>query len=323
MGNVVGGLFGSKATPVQTSQSPTGFNTLPEFGKKAFEEGVARATTLSEDPSLFAPAGFNQDQLSSFDLARLGYQNLDPATFNEQLAMFSNPFEDQVIAGLESDINRQGRGLLSDIDSGATGAGAFGSTRQGVVEAETIRGLADVFANQAANVRSQNFQSAADRAIGNIATQNNLQSQQMQDLASIGGLQQAQATQERQAPLDAVEFLLQAAQGLPTGGGTTGSALRNNPGLFSRLGSSQKGISTALGIGSILSDKSAKENIIHVGKENGHNIYEFNYIGLPNDRFIGVMAQEVAEIHPEAVSEEDGFLRVNYDDIGVTMRRIS
>ena len=76
-------------------------------------------------------------------------------------------------------------------------------------------------------------------------------------------------------------------------------------------------------MGGFLSDKKAKENITYIGKENGHNIYEFNYIGLPNDRFIGVMAQEVLETHPEAVSKEDGFLRVNYNDIGVTMRRIS
>lgn len=317
MSKTLGGLFGSKATPVQTSYTPTGFESLPEFGKKAFEQGVLRAQGISQSPDIFAPTDFTADQQRAFDLARMGYQNVDPNTFNQQVAMFSNPFEAQVIAGLEQDINRQGRGLLSDLGADATQAGAFGSTRQGVAQAETIRGLADVFANQAANVRSQNFQSAADRAIQNIATQNALKSQQMSDLATMGGLQQAQATQVKQAPLEAINYLLQAAQGLPTGGGSTGSQLRENTGFLQRLGSASSGIAA---LGGFLSDRNAKENIKFVGKQNGHNIYEFNYIGLPDKRFIGVMAQEVMKTYPEAVSESNGLLRVNYDKIGVTMR---
>lgn len=244
MGKMIGSLFGSKATPVVTSQTPTGFQSLPEFGQKAFEQGVLRAQDISQNPDIFAPTAFTPDQQAAFELARAGYQDVDPSTFNQQIAMFSNPFEAQVIAGLEEDINRQGRGLLSDLGADASQAGAFGSTRQGVAQAETIRGLADVFANQAANVRSQNYSSAADRAIQNIATQNALKSQQMSDLATMGGLIQAQNTQTQQAPLDAINYLLQAAQGLPTGGGTTGSQLRENAGFLQRLGRASNGLAT-------------------------------------------------------------------------------
>jgi len=71
--------------------------------------------------------------------------------------------------------------------------------------------------------------------------------------------------------------------------------------------------------GSWLSDERMKENIRHVGVENGHNIYSFNYKGSPNG-FIGVMAQEVMKSNPDAVIECDGFYAVNYDKIGVKFR---
>ena len=69
-----------------------------------------------------------------------------------------------------------------------------------------------------------------------------------------------------------------------------------------------------------LSDYRLKENIEYIGTENGWPVYEFNYINIPDHRFIGVMAQDVERIMPEAVSESEGFKRVNYDMIGVRMR---
>ena len=56
-----------------------------------------------------------------------------------------------------------------------------------------------------------------------------------------------------------------------------------------------------------------------MGTENGHNVYEFNYIG-GDTKFIGVMADEVEKINPEAVVVIDGYKIVNYDEIGVEFR---
>lgn len=67
------------------------------------------------------------------------------------------------------------------------------------------------------------------------------------------------------------------------------------------------------------SDKRLKENITPFGKENGHNVYKFNYKG-DETQYIGVMAQEVLESDPSAVIEDNGFYKVHYDKIGVTMR---
>lgn len=64
----------------------------------------------------------------------------------------------------------------------------------------------------------------------------------------------------------------------------------------------------------LASDRRLKENIKAVGKlNNGLTVYCFNYKGS-NISQIGLIAQEVQEVNPEAVIEgEDGFLRVRYD----------
>ena len=67
----------------------------------------------------------------------------------------------------------------------------------------------------------------------------------------------------------------------------------------------------------LLSDKRAKENIEKVGthKDLGVGIYTYNYKGDPVTH-MGVMAQEVKEVKPEAVKKgPDGLLRVNYGEL--------
>ncbi len=72
-------------------------------------------------------------------------------------------------------------------------------------------------------------------------------------------------------------------------------------------------VSSGAQIASMASDIRLKENISPVGRlDNGLTVYRFNYIGTPQVQ-IGLMAQEVRDVKPEAVMEgEDGYLRVNY-----------
>ena len=72
-------------------------------------------------------------------------------------------------------------------------------------------------------------------------------------------------------------------------------------------------------IASMPSDIKEKENITYVGSSpQGHNIWEFNYVGFPT-RYRGAMAQEVAKINPMAVGIQDGSLTVDYSKIDVDM----
>ena len=61
-----------------------------------------------------------------------------------------------------------------------------------------------------------------------------------------------------------------------------------------------------------------KENIFKLGtSKEGHNVYKFNYKGNPTN-YIGVIAEEVQKLKPEAVFRmANGFLGVNYDQIDV------
>jgi hypothetical protein len=67
-------------------------------------------------------------------------------------------------------------------------------------------------------------------------------------------------------------------------------------------------------LGAIFSDERIKENIEQVGMlDNGLPVYKFNFAGEPETR-IGLIAQEVARVIPEAVFEdENGLLAVDYD----------
>jgi len=93
-----------------------------------------------------------------------------------------------------------------------------------------------------------------------------------------------------------------------------------------RLGGALSLIQSGLSIGAsiaTISDIRVKENIQQIGvSEQGHNIYEFNYIG-DAQRYRGVMAQDVVKKHPMAVEVmSSGYLGVNYDLIDVNMEEV-
>ena len=66
------------------------------------------------------------------------------------------------------------------------------------------------------------------------------------------------------------------------------------------------------------SDVALKHDIMLLGHlDNGLGYYRFSYLG--SDRaYVGVMAQEVQTVRPDAVERgRDGYLRVHYDKLGV------
>jgi hypothetical protein len=73
------------------------------------------------------------------------------------------------------------------------------------------------------------------------------------------------------------------------------------------------GYSSTLGAaGSFFSDVRLKENIERIGTADaGYGIYRYNYKGDDKPQ-IGVLAQEVEQVKPEAVGESQGYKTVNY-----------
>lgn len=69
------------------------------------------------------------------------------------------------------------------------------------------------------------------------------------------------------------------------------------------------------------SDIRLKRDIDLIGRsQNGFNIYSYCYI-WSDQRYVGVMAQEVQASKPDAVVKgEDGFLRVKYNKLGLKLQ---
>lgn len=77
------------------------------------------------------------------------------------------------------------------------------------------------------------------------------------------------------------------------------------------------------------SDRRLKENIKEVGvdQRTALTLYEFNYkkeFSDPSKRYIGVMADEVELVYPDAVEDTDlGFKAVRYDLLGIEFKEVA
>jgi hypothetical protein len=69
------------------------------------------------------------------------------------------------------------------------------------------------------------------------------------------------------------------------------------------------------------SDIALKHDVILLGHlANGLGYYRFSYLGSSKP-YVGVMAQEVQDVAPHAVTRgQDGYLRVKYEQLGLTFR---
>jgi len=72
------------------------------------------------------------------------------------------------------------------------------------------------------------------------------------------------------------------------------------------------------------SDVRLKQDVRQVGTTVfGLPLYHFKYLGKP-EIYEGVMAQDVLEVMPDAVSlDADGYYRVNYNALGTSMRQVA
>ena len=192
--------------------------------------------------------------------------------------------------------------------AGFGGAGQLGSARSQIAQAQTAA------STQAAQ------QQAAAQVLNNIAQQQQSAGTTLAQLGQ-GGLTQAQAAGANQinaamAPQQlynqqsGVLFGTPSASWNPNFAGTQGVTTTNSNQAYNA------------NAGLNFSDIKLKENIIHVGKQGKHELYQFNYIG-DNRRFEGVMAQDVEKYMPEAVHNINGMLAVDYAMLGLAMKEIA
>jgi hypothetical protein len=60
---------------------------------------------------------------------------------------------------------------------------------------------------------------------------------------------------------------------------------------------------------------------VNVGEKNGLDIIEFRYRVPRSALFRGVIAEQVKQLYPHAIVERDGFLMVDYDQIGIPFEK--
>jgi hypothetical protein len=98
---------------------------------------------------------------------------------------FANPYQGQVINAAMGDINRQQQQSLNQLGAAASRAGAFGGSRHGVAEAQTL----GEFGRQAGDYATQMRQQGFNTALGAAQQQQSTQlagSGQLGNLANLG-----------------------------------------------------------------------------------------------------------------------------------------
>jgi hypothetical protein len=121
----------------------------------------------------------------------------------------------------------------------------------------------------------------------------------------------------------------QRTQGMANAGTTMGGVLNSQTSAYNSSMQNQ-----GLDVGGLMqgaaalytaSDRRLKTNIELVGRDERTMLplYEFEYTNGSGRRFLGVMAQDVLETHPDMVfTMPDGFMAVNYAGLGIEMMEV-
>jgi hypothetical protein len=321
-----------------------------------YQDLYGKAKGIAQQP--FVPytgarvAGFNPDQLQTFDATRNMFgqsmqfdprQGLNtlatqdaPSLLNTDIGAYQNPFQSQVIDNTLGDLNRARQMQIQSDQDAAIGRGAFGGSRSALLEAETNRNFADRAGNIAADLRSQGFDRATGlagmdigRDMQNRQFQAGLLGNQLSDQYRNLGLLSGMGSQQQglqQKGMDAAygEFgraigygpqqLGLLAQGVSALPGDKSVTEGYKPGTVEKIGNAAGTIGTIMGL---FSDERLKDNITLVGKSKGHNVYTWTWNDVAKKLGIktpeiGVIAQEVAHIPNAVFKHESGYLTVNY-----------
>ncbi len=290
-----------------SNNSSSGFSLLPSELQGAFK---SYAPLLSQflnpndaaNTERFTPMGLTSGESNAIDNLGQGFTP-DAAQLGSDIAMQMNPFDNSVI----NDINRQADGENSIRKQALSETGQFGSNRD-------ILGANDVDMTRL-NLIGRFKQDQYNTALNNsLNTLTNSRRADASGALTGGSYARELDTQTKQAPINALTTFGKLLTSIPESGGSVSSG--------SSSSSSENGMGKNLAaLALAMSDHRLKENIKAVGKKNGFNIYEFNYLWSPI-KYIGVMAQEIKKLVPSAIHEVGGYMAVDYSKLGFNMVRV-
>ena len=311
-----GQQFGERSTGTQLGNQAIGQNFSQDTGLRGQQFGEQQARA-----SLFNEAGqqqFGQNTAARQQLVneRMGQAALanqaNQQRFAQQTGLRGQQFGERQA---EADFANQARGQA--FTQGAAGA-EFANNAQAQRFAQSQQ--ANILNNQ---LQQQAYTQAAGNAqLQNTSRQNALQEQifnrniPLNDLAALmgqsGGVQLPQFAASPNVAVqsgDLVGASLAANQQAIDVAKAKQAASGGFMGGLMELGGALGGAAI-----SKYSDVRLKENIKRIGKYKNHNLYEYNYI-WSKVKELGVMAQEIEKVIPEAVQEINGMKHVNYGAI--------
>tara|TARA_R110000737_G_scaffold125676_1_gene158138 strand:+ start:85 stop:1722 length:1638 start_codon:yes stop_codon:yes gene_type:complete len=150
--------------------------------------GATHAGAQGYDASQTGSQGYNATQAGSqgFDAAGVGSRGYGATSLSgsptvsardvtagqlssTDLSQYYNPYENQVVQSTLSDLDRSRQMAMGQAGAQATAAGAFGGSRQALMEAETNKAFAEQAARSAGQLRQAGFNQAQGMAQQDIA----------------------------------------------------------------------------------------------------------------------------------------------------------
>ena len=277
----------------------------------------------STDPNDFV-AGINQQQYAGIgginraaNMAQpsIAYaqQGLTGEGYQQGVQQYMNPYLQNAMGATAAQMNNVNQQQQNQLAGNAISAGAFGGDRAGIARNNLINQQNLAMGQTLGNMANQGYQQSAQnymQGMGQIG-QLGLQGQQAalqgaQAQLGAGTLEQQtqqagqtalynQFLQQQAYPFQVAQFLANIAMG--TGGLSGSTTTTTQPMPF-------------------FSDRRLKKNIERIGQtDEGLPIHKFEYKGDPKgQKHIGLMADEVEQIHPEAVgTHKSGYKVVDYD----------
>ena len=260
------------------------------------------------------------------------------------LTQYTNPYETQVVQNTMGDMDRQLQIEANQLPAQASARGAFGGSRDALMQSELSRNYGQQMGNMAAQMRQAGYQNAQQMAGQDISTglagsQNRQQAattlgnlsnlgfgagmalndQSFQQGSLVQGINQMlmdaaknQYAGYQGAPGQSLGYASQAMGSTPTPVTTTQT---KNPGLFDYLT-----LASTAASGTNFSDTRLKDAVTKIGELSDKiGLYRWKWNDAAKDLGIdtpevGLLAQEVETVMPEAVSTApNGYKQVRYD----------
>ncbi len=215
--------------------------TLAEYAGDYVTDMLGQGQALGNQPYQAYTGPLTAGESGLQQQAFQGLASLNPASFmgdytSASIGNYMNPYLEQALKPqVDAAIREANIRNVSDA-SKLNKAGAYGGSRQAVLQAESNRGLQDSIAK----IYGEGYQQAFDKAVGMQDTMRNFGLEALQAQQDAGAIQRgieqegidadkAQFEQEFEFPYKQVQFMQSLLQGLPI---EARESIYSQPGLF-------------------------------------------------------------------------------------------